>query len=305
MELDLLKPKRNNKRSNKDSEKDAVEWIKCQQNPLYFIYNYVHIVETGGSIKFDKEIVHHKMRRTIQSIYNYHNAILMASRQLGKALHINTPIMTASGDYKLMKNIFPGDFVLDGNGKPTRVVAVTDIMHDHKCYKLTFDNHEKIIADENHLWKDYRKNKLFTSDQIYKNEKVLNVQYNDEDINLRKIEKVDSVPVKCIQVENRDGMYLCGRKIIPTHNSTIAGCLIVWASVFYPKNSSIILNMKQNAALNNLRIIRFIIENLPVWMVGNKPLKQKSEIKTYLHLFNDSHIQVFYPSTILISRFIQ
>jgi hypothetical protein len=34
-----------------------------------------------------------------------------------------------------------------------------------------------------------------------------------------KIEKCEPVPMKCIQVENEDGMYLIGRTFIPTHNS--------------------------------------------------------------------------------------
>jgi predicted phage terminase large subunit-like protein len=34
-----------------------------------------------------------------------------------------------------------------------------------------------------------------------------------------KIERIDSVPTKCIQVEG--GMYLAGKELIPTHNSTI------------------------------------------------------------------------------------
>ena len=44
--------------------------------------------------------------------------------------------------------------------------------------------------------------------------------------NLRRmvdsVERVESVPVRCIQVSNDDHMYLCGRSMIPTHN-TIMG----------------------------------------------------------------------------------
>jgi predicted phage terminase large subunit-like protein len=36
---------------------------------------------------------------------------------------------------------------------------------------------------------------------------------------VRKIEEVGSVPTRCIQVEG--GLYLAGRKLVPTHNSTI------------------------------------------------------------------------------------
>lgn len=35
------------------------------------------------------------------------------------------------------------------------------------------------------------------------------------------VRKVDSVPVRCVQVDNGDHMYLAGRSMIPTHNSTL------------------------------------------------------------------------------------
>ena len=36
------------------------------------------------------------------------------------------------------------------------------------------------------------------------------------------VRSVPSVPVRCVQVDNAEHMYLCGRTMIPTHNSTLA-----------------------------------------------------------------------------------
>ena len=79
--------------------------------------------------------------------------------------------------------------------------------------------------------------------------------------------------------------------------SSIAACLIAWALVFYPGIQSIILNMRKNAGQNNLKTIKFIIQKLPSWMVTNNPFKSKSDILTYITLFNNSRADVFYPST--------
>lgn len=38
---------------------------------------------------------------------------------------------------------------------------------------------------------------------------------------IKEIRKVPSSPMSCIQVDRKDGMYLVGREMIPTHNSTI------------------------------------------------------------------------------------
>lgn len=80
--------------------------------------------------------------------------------------------------------------------------------------------------------------------------------------------------------------------------STIAACIIAWSVIFHKQSKVLILNMKKDAGLNNIGMVKHIIKNLPSWMVGNNPFTSKSDIKTYFDLFNGSKVQVFYPSTI-------
>jgi hypothetical protein len=61
------------------------EWIKCRQNPLYFILNYVYFKEYGGKQLYTKEFLHNKLRRVVRTVFRHHMAMLMASRQLGKS----------------------------------------------------------------------------------------------------------------------------------------------------------------------------------------------------------------------------
>ena len=42
------------------------------------------------------------------------------------------------------------------------------------------------------------------------------------DRQVTSVRRVDSVPVRCVQVDNADHTYLCTRAMIPTHNSTLA-----------------------------------------------------------------------------------
>lgn len=51
-----------------------------------------------------------------------------------------------------------------------------------------------------------------------------------DDVNwryIKKVEKVDSVPVKCIQVDSVNSMYLCGKSMIPTHNTYLLNYMLV------------------------------------------------------------------------------
>ena len=45
------------------------------------------------------------------------------------------------------------------------------------------------------------------------------------------VREIDSVPVRCVQVDNQDHTYLVGRAMIPTHNSTLALDLARSASI--------------------------------------------------------------------------
>lgn len=43
------------------------------------------------------------------------------------------------------------------------------------------------------------------------------------------IEPVPSLPVRCIQVDSPSQLYLAGRRMVPTHNTTVCECACIWA----------------------------------------------------------------------------
>ena len=77
--------------------------------------------------------------------------ILAARPALGKALALDTPLPTPTG-WTTMGEVQPGDWVLGDDGKPTRVVAVSDTWSDRPCYRVTFSDGSSIIADAQHEW---------------------------------------------------------------------------------------------------------------------------------------------------------
>lgn len=280
--------------NKKPDEYYALEYLKCRQNPLYFIYNYVKIPEIGGSIALSSDTMHVKMKRTIRSLIRHRKVMLMASRQLGKALYIETLIPMANGTFKKIKYLKVGDIILDENSNPTKIIATTKIMYDRPCYDVYFSNGEIITADANHLWRV--NNELKTTEELSNSPVVYSVTMpNNSLVQITNIQQIKSVPVKCIQVDNKDGMFLCGQSGIPTHNSTIASAILTWAINFYPGIPCIILNMRQVAALENLNKIKFMHSNLPSWM--KSPLKGRAEKKTYLELENNSIVRTFYPAS--------
>lgn len=84
--------------------------------------------------------------------WNTPYVVWCCSRNAGKALALNTKIPTPDGSYKLMADIKVGDYVLGDDGLPTKVINTSEIFLGNKCFKVTFDDGESIIADADHLW---------------------------------------------------------------------------------------------------------------------------------------------------------
>jgi len=57
-----------------------------------------------------------------------------------------------------------------------------------------------------------------------------NWKYEQKSIFIKNVEKCDPVPMKCIQVDNQSHQYLCGKSMIPTHNSMLVGIMALYES---------------------------------------------------------------------------
>ncbi len=78
--------------------------------------------------------------------------IIVAARPgMGKALALDTPLPTPTG-WTTMGEVAVGDHLLDGDGRPTRVVAATDVMVDRPCFEVEFSDGSVIVADAEHQW---------------------------------------------------------------------------------------------------------------------------------------------------------
>lgn len=154
--------------------------------------------------------------------------LLVCGRQVGKALDLNTPIPTPTG-MTTMGELKPGDKVLGTNGKPINVIAVSAILQEPESYEVLFNDDSKVIACADHLWTVENdslsltlstKQLLLTDLSIYKLPLVVGQTTHKKIVS---ITPVYSRPMKCIEVDSPDKLYLCGDGWIPTHNSTHLG----------------------------------------------------------------------------------
>ena len=189
--------------------------------------------------------------------------VIAARPAIGKALALDTPLPTPSG-WTTMGEVHVGDQLLGADGKPTRVVAATEVMHGRPCYEVEFDDGEVIVADENHQWLTWnpRSSGELLPPRVVTTREIAHVQRDEPasrwprhaialsasieqsrsgllvaaGVGSRRsrsarrepwryfadVRPVPSQPVRCVQVDSLDRLYLAGRSMIPTHNSTLA-----------------------------------------------------------------------------------
>lgn len=157
--------------------------------------------------------------------------IIIAARPgVGKALALNTPLPTPTG-WTTMGDVAVGDALLGTDGQPTRVVAATEVMLERPCYEVEFSDGTVIVADADHQWPTGYGIRTTTQlrcglDTIAGAGSIGRYAEGGATLmapvlQLDAVRRVRSVPVRCVQVDNPTQLYLAGRGMVPTHNSTL------------------------------------------------------------------------------------
>jgi replicative DNA helicase len=185
--------------------------------------------------------------------------IVVAARPgLGKALAVDTPLPTPEG-WTTMGDVAVGDLLLGADGRPTRVVAATQVMEGRPCFEVEFSDGTVIVADAEHQWvtsdraarravrttarlaatlrsADGRPNHVVDAGACLPlPERALVGAVSTAVVrvpvaaSLRRprpryvvdVRPIASVPVRCVEVDAADHLYLAGRSMVPTHNSTL------------------------------------------------------------------------------------
>ena len=159
--------------------------------------------------------------------------IIVAARPgVGKALALDTPLPTPTG-WTTMGDVAVGDALLGADGQPTQVVAATDVMLGRPCYEVEFSDGTVIVADAEHQWPTaygIRPTGLLRGglDTISAAESMGRhgkrpgaTTVMAPVLQVDAVRPVSSVAVRCVQVDNEAHLYLAGRGMVPTHNSTL------------------------------------------------------------------------------------
>lgn len=131
------------------TDEQVVELAKCMVDPLHFAENYVMVQDAIlGRVPFK---LYDYQKHIITAFHEHRYSIALTARQMGKALSLDTPILTPTG-FTSMSEIKVGDIIYGKDGQETSVTYITDIMQNRQCYEVEFTHGDKVIADAEHQW---------------------------------------------------------------------------------------------------------------------------------------------------------
>ena len=201
-------------------------------------FDPVHFVEKYLTIDGDRFHLQKGGWKPFSDIYRYIGlkavekdgkpVVIVAGRQIGKDLALDTPIPTPFG-WKTMEDLQIGDKVFDENGNTCNVIDVSPVFTDHICYKLTFDDGTEMIAGEDHQWLTYTNNQQSSVKTTKEIKNTLETEHHivslKNNFYIHKVELVPTVPTKCIMVDSVSHLYLASKSFIPTHNTSMCAAL--------------------------------------------------------------------------------
>lgn len=268
-----------------------------KSNPIKFIKNQLNIdpyllgVWLGDGYSSDGRIIAHKndyefykTRFDIEYERNSNNCIRFKIRDLYSKLKSHNLIKNKHIPLKYLRSSYEDRLDL------LRGLMDTDgsIRKNSRSFEFYQKNYDLILqvvellsslGIKSNIRHKKIKDSYYHTVSFSTKERVFNLPRKVENIDLKKsnrkqesrhyihkIEKVNSVPVACIQVDSEDHLFLCGKTFIPTHNSTTCVSYLLHYAVFNDNVNIAILANKASTARDLLGRLQLAYENLPKWM---------------------------------------
>lgn len=239
---------------------------------------------------------------SVSSSKHVHSLSSLIRREgLYKNKHIPESYFSASRDQKiaLLKGLMDSDGYIDRNGMAyfnNSNEVLTEQVHrlvTELGYKATVMTR---VATLNGVAKKVTRDVVFKPEEV-----VVTIPFKRDRLKIstttasrarffyiKNVELCESVPVRCITVDSPDSLYLAGRSLIPTHNSTLLTIFVLWMVCFNKDYRAAIVANKETTAINIFKRIRLAYEQLPNYI---KP-GVKDYAKTGMTLENDSSVIV-------------
>lgn len=164
--------------------------------------------------------------------------VQIAAVSQDQPLALDTEVPTPAG-WTTVGDLTVGDYVYGSDGEAHRVERETEVLEGLDCYKVRFDDGTEVVASASHGWTTERLNghgdkyevvtqtteELAATVRGSKNRKRHRIPVvgfegsRSQHRWVESVEKVESVPVKCIGIDTEDHLFQVTRQRILTHNT--------------------------------------------------------------------------------------
>jgi len=213
------------------------------------------------------------------------NKSLLAHRGSYKDIDVTEPVLTPSG-FKAHGELLPGNLVYSPSGKTVQITGVSEVFHN-PCFAVTFSDGHVVKCGEGHLWevgqcfwnghfqtqsymvrstkelKEFYDSKFMPHNRLLvKAAKIVEDAFGKKIVipstykTIVSITTIDSIPTNCVKVDSEDGLYLVGRELTATHNTTAIteiGC--VWWLLFHPDDRIAIIRDNFTEASKTMKTV--------------------------------------------------
>lgn len=271
------------------TEEQVQEYLKCADDPVYFIENYVKIVSIENGPVLFKMFPYQK--RIIEAIHNNTRVIVRIGRQLGKCVSFFTQIYIKNKETNETNEIYIGDFYNlcenlanendicnDFAEKFTDSINLSDWevltdtgYHDvsfihktvpYQVWRIVLQNGLELECADDHIVFDENMNEIFVKDLTPCYSRIMT---QDGPVLVTQVMKYDEYQeMYDLSVESDDHRFYSNG--ILSHNSTTFAAFTVWYTMFNEYKSVAILANKMDIAKEIFSRVQFAIENLPLWL---------------------------------------
>ncbi len=111
----------------------------------------IDAIASRGGVSFGVPTGFTDLDQVTNGLHPGQMVIVAARPGIGKALALDTPLATPAG-WSSMGDITVGDELFDADGRPTRVVAATEVMTGRPCFEVELSDGTVLVADAEHQW---------------------------------------------------------------------------------------------------------------------------------------------------------
>nr|WP_048631587.1 replicative DNA helicase [Mycolicibacterium aurum] len=133
------------------TERRASEDFVVLEELLQPTMDEIDSIASSGGISKGVPTGFHDLDELTNGLHAGQMIVIAARPGMGKALKIDTLLPTPTG-WTTMADVAVGEQLIGADGRPTRVVAATEVMLGRPCYEVEFSDGTVLVADEQHQW---------------------------------------------------------------------------------------------------------------------------------------------------------